>query len=77
MSIETLAVMLVGAVMTAFVRHLFGRLERRMEGIEALALRVEVLHERVSVVDRVVRDAERELKRLSLEHAERAGRCGT
>ena len=66
----------VGAVVTAAVRLMFARLERRMEGVEQLAMRVEVLHERVTTVDRVVREVELDLDRLRLEHAQRAGRCG-
>ena len=76
MSIESLVMVAVGAVVTAAVRLMFARLERRMEGVEQLAMRVEVLHERVTTVDRVVREVELDLDRLRLEHAQRAGRCG-
>lgn len=67
---------LVGAVVTGAVRVMFARLERRMEGVELLALRVEVLHERVTLIDRVLREVEGDVDGLRIEHARRVGSCG-
>jgi len=75
MSVDAVVMVVAAAVLGGVVRLWFSRLERRMDGIEAMALRVEVLHERVSGLDRVVREVEGDLDHLRLAHERMAGRC--